>query len=38
VLQFTEDMSDREMERFLQENNAGQWFCEMSLGEKSPVL
>ncbi|MCP4066141.1 MAG: transposase, partial [Gammaproteobacteria bacterium] len=36
VLQFTEDMSDREMERFLQENNAGQWFCEMSLGEKSP--
>ena len=31
-----EDLSDREMERFLQENNAGKWFCELSLGEKSP--
>ena len=36
VLQFTEDLSDREMERYLQENNAGQWFCEMALGEKAP--
>ena len=36
VLQFIEDLSDREMERFLQENNAGKWFCELSLGEKSP--
>lgn len=36
VLQFIEDLSDREMERFLQENNAGKWFCELGLGEKSP--
>ena len=36
VLQFIDDLSDREMERFLQENNAGKWFCDLSLGEKSP--
>ena len=36
VLQFIEDLSDREMERCLQENNASQWFCEMALGEKAP--
>lgn len=36
VLQFIEDLSDREMERFLQENTAGKWFCDLSLGEKSP--
>lgn len=36
VLQFTEDLSDREMERYLQENNAGKWFCEVPLGEKTP--
>lgn len=36
VLQFIEDLSDREMERYLQENNAGKWFCDLSLGEKSP--
>ena len=24
------------MERFLRENNAGKWFCNLSLGEKSP--
>ena len=36
VLQFIEDLSDREMERYLQENNAGQWFCELALGEKAP--
>lgn len=36
VLQFIEDLSDREMERFLRENNAGKWFCELSLEEKSP--
>jgi len=36
VLQFIEDLSDREMERFLQENNSGKWFCDLSLGEKSP--
>ena len=36
VLQFIEDLSDREMERYLQENTAGKWFCDLSLGEKSP--
>ena len=36
LLQFMEDHSDREMERFLQENNAGKWFCEFSLAEKTP--
>lgn len=36
VLQFIEDLSDREMERYLQENNAGKWFCNLTLGEKSP--
>ena len=36
VLQLMEDMSDREMERFLRENNAGKWFCELGVGENSP--
>ena len=36
VLQFIEDLSDREMERYLQENTAGKWFCDVSLGEKTP--
>ena len=36
VLQFIEDLSDREMERYLQENTAGKWFCNLTLGEKSP--
>ena len=36
ILQFIEDVSDREMERYLQENLAGQWFCQMGLGDKAP--
>ena len=36
VLQFIENLSDREMERYLQENNAGKWFCELGLNEPSP--
>ena len=36
MLQFIEDLSDREMERYLQENNAGKWFCNLTLGENSP--
>lgn len=36
LLQFMEDLSDRELERFLQENNAGKWFCEFSLAEITP--
>ena len=36
VLQFIEDLSDREMERYLQENTAGKWFCDLTLSEKAP--
>ena len=33
VLQFMEDLSDRELELFLQENNAAKWFCGFNLLE-----
>ena len=36
VLQWMEDLSDRELERFLEENNAGKLFCGFSLLEKTP--
>jgi transposase len=36
VLQFIEDLSDREMERFIQENLACRWFCDLDLGKKAP--
>lgn len=36
LLQFMEDLSDRELSRFLQENNAGKWFCGFSLSESTP--
>ena len=36
VLQWMEDLSDRELERFLQENNAAKLFCGFSLLEKTP--
>lgn len=36
LLQFTEDLSDRELERYLQENNAAKWFCGLGLSAKSP--
>lgn len=36
VLQWMEDLSDRELERFLQENNAGKYFCGFGLSEKVP--
>lgn len=36
VLQWLEDLSDRELERFLQENTAGKYFCGFSLMEKTP--
>lgn len=35
LLQFMEDLSDRELMRFLEENNAGKWFCGFSLTEKT---
>ena len=31
-----EDLSDREMERYLQENLASKWFCDMNPGEEAP--
>jgi IS5 family transposase len=36
LLQFTEDVSDREMERFLQENLAAKYFCGFKLSEETP--
>lgn len=36
LLQFMEDLSDRELERFLQENMAGKWFCGFNLMEPTP--
>ena len=36
VLQVIEDISDREMERFMGENVAAKWFCQFGLAEKSP--
>ena len=36
LLQFMEDISDRELERFLQENNASKWFVGFSLTDKTP--
>lgn len=31
-----EDSSDREFERFMSENNAGKWFCNFGILEKTP--
>jgi len=36
ILQFMEDLSDREFERFIGENVAGKWFCGFGLLEKTP--
>ena len=36
ILQFMEDLSDREFERYLAENIAGKWFCGFGLTEKTP--
>ncbi len=36
LLQFMEDLSDRELERYLQENNSAKWFCEFGLTEPTP--
>ena len=36
LLQFMEDLSDRELARYLQENNAGKWLCGFSLTEATP--
>ena len=36
IIQQMEDLSDREMERYLQENVAAKYFCGFSLTEKTP--
>lgn len=36
ILQWMEDLSDRELERFLQENNSAKLFCSFTLTEKTP--
>jgi IS5 family transposase len=36
ILQFMEDLSDREFERFITENTAAKWFCGFTLMEKTP--
>ena len=36
VLQFMEDISDRELERYIRENTAAKWFCDFGLTERTP--
>jgi len=36
LLQFLEDLSDRELERFIQENTTVKWFCGFELTDKTP--
>ena len=36
LLQFMEDLSDRELERFIQENTAAKWFCGFGLADNTP--
>jgi IS5 family transposase len=36
LLQFMEDLSDRELARYLQENTASKWFCGFGLAETTP--
>jgi len=36
ILQFVENLSDRQFDRFMAENVAGKWFCGFGLMEKTP--
>lgn len=36
LIQFMEDLSDRELERYLNESNAAKWFCGFALTEPTP--
>ncbi|WP_316358929.1 transposase [Candidatus Neptunichlamydia sp. REUL1] len=36
LLQFLENCSDRELERFIQENTAARWFCGFNLRDNTP--
>lgn len=37
LLQFMEDLSDRELERYLEENLAAKWFCGFTLSAATPA-
>lgn len=37
ILQFLEDLSDREMERYMRENLAGKWFADFGICEETPT-
>ena len=36
LIQFAEDLSDRELERYLEDTNSAKWFCNFGLVEKTP--
>lgn len=36
LIQFLEDLSDRELEKFISENTASKWFCQFGLTDKAP--
>jgi len=36
LLQFVEDLSDRELERYLSDTNSAKWFCQFGLVEQTP--
>lgn len=36
LLQFMEDLSDRELERYIADSNAAKWFCDFALADKTP--
>lgn len=36
LLQFIEDLSDRELEKFINESTASKWFCQFGLTDKTP--
>ncbi|WCR56256.1 transposase [Rickettsia asembonensis] len=36
LLQFMEDLSDRELEHYLADSTAGKWFCDFALTETTP--
>jgi transposase len=36
LLQFMEDLSDRELERYLEENLAAKWFCGFTVSAPTP--
>lgn len=36
LLQFMEDLSDRELEKYMADSNTAKWFCDFSLTESTP--